>query len=492
MSGTITFNELPYDWRSPGTFVEVRPDYSNTAVADYPTRALLMVQMLSTGTAVAGVVQRVTRAADAVGLFGAGSVGAAMVAAFKAANPFSECHAVALADNGAGTQATYTITITGTATVAGVLALLIAGHRVAVPVATTDTPTTIAAAIVAAVAALPDLPVSAANSAGVVTLTAKHKGEVGNEINVRANWRMDDATPPGITVAIAAAVAGATNPNIATLISAVATEWYTDIVVPWTDATSLSALTTELARRYTATARLDAHGYVGFRGTFSALTTKGGSLNSPYLSAIGAKLAPQPGYVWAAALAGVAAQRLTDDPARQLRGLVLPEILPPAAADRFIETEADLLLRAGISTFTVAPDGSVALSRVITTYRTTVLGALDTAWLDIMVPKVLSRIRYDWTRHLALTYPRHKLAADGSVAGDMGGDGVVTPRRMRGSWGARYGLYEQRGWVEDGARMLAGSTFLIAAQDRSRMEAVQKVRIIGNLITLAAALEFEV
>jgi len=191
----------------------------------------------------------------------------------------------------------------------------------------------------------------------------------------------------------------------------------------------------------------------------------------------------------AAALAGVAAFQLADDPARQLRGLALPGIAAPAPADRFDETEQDLLLRAGISTVTIDADGTVRLDRVVTTHG----AAGDTArpWLDIMVPKTLSRIRWDWASYVSQLYPRHKLADDGSPAA-VATAAVVTPRRMHGSWAARCQLYEREGWIEGAAETVAQSRFERDASDRNRMNASQQVRVIGNLIVLAAALEFQV
>jgi phage tail sheath gpL-like len=186
----------------------------------------------------------------------------------------------------------------------------------------------------------------------------------------------------------------------------------------------------------------------------------------------------------------VASFHLTNDPARQLRSLALPGIIAPDPAARFTPLEQDLLLRDGVSVFDVNPDGTVRLARVITTYQTSPLAVEDTAWLDITVPKTLSRIRYDWSGYVSLTYPRSKLADDGSPAAEYS-DAVVTPRQMKGSWGARCALYERQGWIEDAARTVAESTFVRDGTDRNRLNAVQRVRVIGNLMILAASLQFE-
>lgn len=487
----ITFNEIPYDWLKPGTYVEVRANYDRVGLLPFPARALLMVQKLASGTAAAATLYRITQTDQGTALFGSGSIGEAMVTAFKKANKTSDVFAIALADAGAGVAAAGTLTFTGPATAAGSIALYIGDQRITVAVAANDTATQIATAVAAAMAAATGLPVTGAGVDEVVTLTARHKGVVGNMINLAVNSRVDDAMPAGVTCAVVAMTGGATNPDVQTLLDAIATEWFTDIVVPWDDSTNLAALAADLAARYQAMGKKDAHAYVGGYGTFGGLTTLGGLTNSPHISIIGAKKSPSAPWAWAASLGGVAAFQLADDPARQLRGLTLPGISAPVVGDRFTDDEQDLLLKGGISTFNVLTDGTVTLDRVVTTYKLSSLGATDRAWLDVMVPKTMTRIRYDWATYVTATYPRHKLADDDAIAAHNA-SAVVTPRRMLGSWAARCKQYERAGWIEDATATVAQSSFVRDADDRNRLNGSQQVRIIGNLMVLAAALEFQV
>lgn len=487
----IAFNEIPYDWLKPGVYVEVRPNYDRVGLAPFPARALLLAQKLAAGAATAGQLYRITRPEQGTALFGAGSIGDQMVRAWKRANKTSDVYAIALADNGAGVQASGSVTFTGPAQAAGTIALHVGDHRVLVAVANAATATQIGAAAAAALAAVADLPATAAAAAGVVTLTAKHKGVAGNHIHLAVNPRIDDAMPTGVTCAVAAMAAGAGNPVVQTLLDAIAAEWFTDIVCPWDDATNLAALAADLGERYLAMGKKDAHAYVGGRGTFGALTTLGGLTNSPHISIVGAKGSASPPWAWAAALAGVATYHLADDPARQLRGLALPGVGAPASADRFADEEQELLLRAGVSTFEALADGTVVIDRVVTTYKQSSLGAPDRAWLDVMIPKTLTRIRYDWASYVSATYPRHKLADDDSIQANNAAH-VVTPRVMHGSWAARCQLYERAGWIEGARETVAQSSFVRDATDRNRLNASQQVRIIGNLMVLAAALEFQV
>lgn len=485
----INFNEIPYDWRLPGTLVEVRPNYQNVGVLPIPTRVLLAVQKLAAGTAVVGQRYEITRAEDGTALFGAGSIGQQVARAFKKANRTNQVYAIALADAGGGVKAVGTVTFTGAGT--GTVAIWIMDRRVRFKVTSTMTVTQVAAAALAAVNADPDMPVVATAAAGVLTLTAKHAGESGNQIDVRLRKYDEDRLPGTLAAAVVAMTGGSGNPTMQTILDAVAADWYTDIVMPWDDDANLAALSSALADKYTALGKKDAHAYVGTRGTYGEVSTKGGLTNSPFITMIGHKKAYGAPWEWAANAAGIAAFQLTNDPARQLRSLVLPGISAPDPEDCYLDTERELLLRAGISTWTRLSDGSVVLERVITTYKVSNLGVNDTAWLDIMIPKTMTRIRYDWATYVTLLYPRHKLADDDSVAANNN-DAVVTPKRMHGSWGSRCKLYERQGWIEDAKRTVGESVFERDGTDRNRLNARQQVVVIGNLMVLAAALEFQV
>jgi phage tail sheath gpL-like len=485
----INFSEIAYDWRVKGTYVEVRPSYARRGLIPFPAKAILFVQKLAAGTATAGVKYEVTRPEDGTTLFGAGSIGQQMVRAFKKANKTNQVFAIALADDGAGVKATKTLTFTGAG--AGTIALYIQNRRVRYAATAAMNVTQHATAAAAAVNADADMSVVATSAAGVVTLTAKHAGEVGNHIDVRTRKTNEDVLPGTLAIAVADGVAGTGNPVVQTLLDAIVNDWFTDIAMPWDDATNLAALATDLAARYVAMGKKDGHAYVGLRGTYGQLGTKGGLTNSPYISPIGAKRAYDAPWEWAAQLCGVATFQTTNDPARQLGSLVLPGLTAPDEVDCFTETERDLLLRQGVSTFTRLVDGSVVLERVITTYKVTTLGVADDAWLDIMIPKVMTRIRYDWSSYVTQLYPRHKLADDDSVAANNN-DAVVTPRRMRGSWATRCKIYERRAWIEKASETIERSLFERDDSNRNRMNSQQPVIIIGNLINLMSALEFEV
>jgi len=399
---------------------------------------------------------------------------------------------IALAD-AAGTAATGSYAVTGTATAPGQVALSIAGTRVLVAVSAGDTNTAIAINAANLIATLSALPITAAAVSGSLNLTAKHVGVVGNSLDLEVTIRPDDALPPGITLAVTAMSGGVGTPTLATVLSTIASQWYTDIIVPWTDSATLAVLTAELARRYTATGRLDMMAWAGLTGSYaSQLTAIGGAVvNSPFLTLANWPNMIDPPWVTAAAVAAVGIFNLTNDPARQLKALAIPGLTAPLPANRIIETQENNFLNNGLSVFRYARDGSVMFHRQVTTAQQSSLGVPDYSWRDVMVAKTMTRIRWDWKTYLSLTYPRNKLADDGSIAAEYD-DTIVTPRRLGNAWRGRSRLYEQQGWIENSALTAASSVFARDTSDRNRVNARQRVQIIGNMMVFAGALEFEV
>ena len=494
MPQNIAFNEIPLDWRNPGVYIEVRANYSSVGLLPYPARALIIGQKLAGSLGLPLVASQLTRAEQAQALFGQGSIAADMASDWLTANPTSQVSILALADAGGSTKAVGSFVISGSPTANSTQYFYVAGRRVRMTINSGDTLAIITANVLAAFAAMSGsntLPVVATSAvAGTITLTARHGGVAANDIDLRTVLLDGDADTPGLTITVTPMSGGATNPDITPAISAIASDWYTHIVMPFNDSANMAVFNAELERRFGAMVRLDAHGFTAFKGTLGACGSFTAGMNGRLLSLIGGKNLVTPPWRWAGTLGAVAMFRLVADPGRQLRGIALPGMIGPAPADRFMDSEMDIQLRQGFSTFRVTADGAVVLERVITTYRTTPLGVPDTAWLDIMTPQVMSRIRYDWRNYLSVNYPNSKLADDGSVAAEYE-DTVVTPTRMRGSWAGRSKLYERQGWIENSAVTSAASIFVRDTTDRNRMNARQQVRIIGNLMVLAAALEFQ-
>jgi phage tail sheath gpL-like len=485
---TITFDQIPADWRVPGVYVEIAPDYGTLGVLAWPAKLLVIGQRLPTGSADDLALVQCTTAAAAAAAFGAGSLLEAQIAALRRANQTQDVWGIALPDDAAGVAATATVTLAGSPSRTAPLVIYIGGRRVRVAASAGETAAVVAARLAAAVNAA-GLIVSAAASGAVVTLTLRHKGDFGNDLSLLPGTD-DEAPPAGLTVTAGAFRDGAANPDLSAVWDVIGDEWFTDIVVPYADNANLASTDGWLEARYGAMGPRDAHAYLGWSGSFGALSAKGALRNSAFMSVIGAYGSPTPGWEWAAALAGRASFCLTNDPARHLRTISLPGIAAPPVEKRFTALEQDLLLRDGVSTWSVTSDGTVVLERVITCYQKAATGFDDPSWLDIVTPKTLSRIRYDWRAYLSLNYPRHKLADDGSPAAASGP--VMTPKLMHGVWAGRCAKYEELGWIEGAAETVRDSRFERDRSDRNRLNSRQKLRIIGQLMVIAGRLEFQV
>lgn len=495
----ITFDEIPLDWLEPSILMEIKPNYRNTGVLPYPTKACIVGHKLASGTLAPGQVVEIIRPEEAVAYFGLGSIGAEQVAAFRKANKTTPLFVTALADAGGAVKSTGALTFAGAMPAQPtVLRFKVAGYSLRITILPTDTVSTLATKLVAAITAATGICVTATAALGVATVTSRHGGEVGNDIDIRVDTR-SSTVPDGLTVTVTPMSGGAGNPVLQTALDTLANTWFTMVQHPWSDGTNMAAFAEWLRVRYLATSKLDAHGFVAKRGTYGQLGTFGALTNSPFISCMGLKASPTSSWVLSAAVCGLAAFHLTNDPARQLKSLVVPGIDAPEPADQFTETEQDLLLRTGISTFNHLADYTTTISRVITTYKTSALGTADRAWLDIMVPLTMSRIRYDWSAYVSLQYPRAKLLDDDSASGfvptddsEDAGASVVTPKRMHASWAARSRLYAQRVWIEGVDATIKESVFERADGDKDRLDARQQVRIVGNLMTFASSLEFQV
>lgn len=485
---TISFNEIDTGSLLPQTLVEVRALRGAGTVVGYPTSALILGVMNDGAPGAPGLPFRVTRLADVTARAGAGSPAEDMARDFLAANQSTELWMVLLAQPGSGTAAVATITLSGSVGAAGTVATYINDRRAAVNVTTSDTPASIAAALAAAANAVTGGPMTATASGAVVTLTAKSKGTLGNAIPVQQNLAQDDVTPSGLTVTIAAPSGGAGAVDVTAALNAIASTWFAYLVLPVTDATNLALVTAELERRYTATGHLDMIALAALPGTVSSLAAYGPARNCRFLAVQGMPVGmAQAPWRSAAQLTAQACFYLSQDPSRQLRTLPLAGMRQPPVP--FIDSERAILLKNGISTFLVNPDGTCAIERVVSTNTTDAAGVATQDWLDIMAAAVASRIRYDWRSYWDATYRRFKLAPDGSIAADNS-DNVVTPNAALASWAARCTLYERLGWIVDVAQTLPKCIAQFPPDgSRNRLQMRLVFKRIDNLMNTDVVLE---
>jgi phage tail sheath gpL-like len=474
--------------RVPAFYVRFSAQKAEQGPAIQSYRALIIGSRLLAGT-VPELVPKLATSADDVGrMFGRGSIIHRMAIGWFANNRRTEAWFLGLDEAGGATAATGTITIAGTFTKAGTLYVYVSGKRLLVSVLTSDTPTTVAAKVVAAINADDTLPVSAENAAGIVTCTAKNKGELGNAIDLRANYFPGEELPEGLTFAVVAMASGAGNPSLAPVWGVIGDEQYHVLAVPYTDSTNLSALDTELEGRWGPERAIEGFALAARKGTVSELVTFGDAQNSKHIACVGLDKPVSTLEETTGAVAGVTAREGQADPARHFATLSLEGIRAPAQVDRFTVAEQELLLHAGVSTFSVDSGGVVRLQRLVTMNQVNEAGAESTAFLDATTPLTLSYLRYSMRQLFASKYGRYKLADDGTRFG--AGQPIMTPALARAEVLGLFRAWEELGLVEGYDQFKQDLVVERDAQDPNRLNFLLSPDLINGFLVGAADLTF--
>jgi phage tail sheath gpL-like len=401
-SPNISFDSIPSSIRKPGKYAEFNTALAVRTLPGNRQKVLCLGQRLAAGTVVAGQVVDVFSDAEAATYFGRGSIAHRMVRAALRANPYMALQVIAADDAGASVAATNTLTVTGPATVAGVASISVGEDLVEVAYAVADTANVIAAALKAQFDNQPDLGVTATVALGVVTLTAKNKGTVGNHLKFAAKVTANS----GVAIAVTQPTNGATDPVAATLLAAVFAAGHDIIVCPWIDQTNLAALRDHLDSVGGPLEKRGAIGTYGWTGTLATGTTLANALNGKRLTYSLVPGAYAPAYEVGAKYAAVIASE--EDPARPLNGLPLGGLLAPPLANRLSRTEQENALYNGTTPTEVGPGEVVQIVRAITTYTKDPQGVADISLLDLTTIRSLDYGRKAIVDRLSLRFPRSK------------------------------------------------------------------------------------
>lgn len=502
---TLPFKTIPAGAaiRVPGVYAELDPSKANTAAI--VQRALIIGQITGSGAALPNVPLISAGPSDAKVQGGQGSMLAAMTAAYALNDSFGEKWYLPLADAGGSAAATGSIAFTGPATAAGVLAIYVGGNlsyygqpgAIQVPVTSGQNATAIGAAVAAAINAMPDLPVTATAATGTVTLTARNKGLVGNDLDIRLNYlgtAGGEVTPAGVGVVITAMAGGSINPTLTTALANLADKAFDFIVSPYTDATSIAAIAgflNDIAGRWSWQTQIYGHCFIAFRGTFSGLTTFGTALNDQHLSCAGFFDSPTPNYIVAAAVAGAAAVSVRADPALPIAGiggLAVQGVLAPPIQSRFNASLRNTLLFDGISTLKYDTTGQVYIEDLITTYQLNTSGQPDNSYLQIETLFQLVALLRGLRIYLATNYARAKLAADSARSALS--PSVTTPAIIRADLIGWYRAREAQGEAQQSDVFAAGLIVEINAANPSRVDILFDPILIQGLRILALLVQF--
>ena len=379
----------------------------------------------------------------------------------------------------------------------------IMGERISISISSTDTATTIAAAIAAAIQSYYNpqtgamLPYTATSAAGVVTLSCTHPGALGNEIDIYAPGYADNMFASSGVFTVAQTTAGSGNPTaLATTLASLADEAADVLVSPWSDSTSLGiyqAWSNDVSGRWSWARQAYGHVFCAAVGNLSGLTTLGLSLNDRHLTVCGWPTAgssgnPHPSYLVAAATAASLYPWLTDisygNISRAHQGKPLQDIKPPRDANVRLGgyNTRNALNKSGISTYEVAPDGTVMLSKIITTYQTNAAGLPDGVFRDVQrlfqVSEGLKFMRARWFDLFG------QKALAGSNPGALGV--IVTPADIKAGMVGVHAETCMRGIFQDNATFAKLLQVRINPDNPNRVDCFLPLESVNPLDILAA------
>lgn len=495
MSGSITVAGLSSSRKTPGVFLAVLLGGSPTSAGAVAKKILLIGNKITSaitgssptlsvaaGTQANAAPVFLASADQAATYFGRGSELHRMAKATFAQYPDALLYGCASVESG-GSAAIATLTFATNASAAFTVHLTVCGTPIDVPVASADTVTTIATAVANAINNLPDLPVTAQNSSGVVTVTAKHPGTRGNELRVRAQF-IDSAgnpteittsstTSPGATTGIWSDVSvvgsaykmsgGTTDATITAALAAIASTRYDRIALAFRDATALDAVAAQVDSMAGVTTQLRQQFVYGTAGTSGSATTLATGRNDSRGQCVWHYNSPTPAEEFAAQ---VAAARLIGDavvggihageasrPSANLDGTELATCATsPFAADAPTGTEIEAALNNGVTPLapSTARPGFCSLVRSITS-RSLDGGTQNYSVIDTSSVTVCDYVADDLQADIAAVFAGKNLASDTDDGSPPTAANVVTPSMVRARFAYKLGLYEEAGITRDAA-----------------------------------------
>lgn len=284
----ISFNNIPSDVRVPLFYAEMDNSAANSASASMRRLIVAQVNDDVSGPELGSLVL-VPSVALAKNIGGQGSMLASMYETWRKADPTGEVWCLPLL-NTEGAKAGAKVTLTGAATEAGLLNLYVGGMRVQATVVNGATAAQAATALSVKINATPDLPITAAVEAGVLTLSCKWSGASGNDIQLEFNRQgktNGEVIPAGLTAAVTAMTGGVGTPDQLKALAALGDEPFEFICMPWTDTATLDAWKAAMddsTGRWSWARQLYGHVYSAKRGTVGTLVAAGQLRNDQHIT----------------------------------------------------------------------------------------------------------------------------------------------------------------------------------------------------------------
>lgn len=484
---SITFKEIADNIKEPGYYAEIDGSLANIGLSGKESVGLIIGQKLESGSALVNQLYSAVDEDEVIELFGKGSEIHRQAKYFFNNNAYNLLKFIAV-EQKTGLAATYNLELTASAVKAGMLNLMIAENQVQIDIAEGDTAENIIAALIVAINAEAMNPVIASAIEAKPTeilLTAKHKGECGNKINIQLDYYKGQKTASGVKLVVKSVTEGSGNASLMETLAAIGDEYFTDAFSTYADDANLRLVRAFLEERFTALNCNEATFYFGFNGTFSECITKAAEINSLHIVLIPTiESISMPESVVGAAVGNIA-YRTQNIPGLQYRNMKLKGILPSNI--NFTFKERNLLLNNGVGTLKKDNSGNLYLNRVATTYLTKDNGVASETYLDLWYVKLVSYLRYSYLNYMAECFPCYKLADDDFEVAP--GQEVATPLVISGATIALAKIWLKAALIQDIAGFMARLKTIIHPSDGNRADQLLGPKLINNLIILAAKIQ---
>lgn len=399
----IEFDKIPNSIRKPSVLTEYNNKDAITTLPSNEQEVLIIAPMVG-GESAFTAPQKVFSDLEAESLFGAGSTAHLMVRQAIKNNPLIRLTVVGLKDHSAGVLAVGKVVFAGTVSYAGVVSVTIAGTAYEVSAAKGEAASKVVARLVNVINGASYCPVVASvESENTLKLTAKVKGEIGNEITLSTK-----NTATGLTLEKTDFAGGQRNAQIAPALASVAGTHYNVIISPFSDDENAQALRDHLEAVSAPIEDKPAIGVMGWRGTYATGTTLTSRLNSERITVGWYKGAVESNAMIAAGYGAIIAGE--EDPARPLNTLEIKGLSVVDDSQKPLFSEVNQALYHGLSPIEVVAS-RVQITRAITTYTKNVTNTDDPSYLDLTTIRTLDYVRKAIQTRQRLRFPRAKNSA---------------------------------------------------------------------------------
>ena len=401
MSENIEFDLIPSSIRNPGVYTEYN---TKNAVSTLPTneQEVLIIAPMTKGDVEFTKPQRIFSDIQAGELFGYGSWAHLMSRIAIRNNALIRLSVVGLKDSRSGIAASASLVLTGRATSQGVVKITIGSEDYKVAVAKSETAEDVANRLNAVINGEPDCLVSSSVDEGNLTLTAKCKGELGNEIYLQGTNTVRD-----MHLEVRSFESGAENASLEDALASVAGQHYHIIISPFVDDKNVALLSEHVETVSSPIEKKPAIAVLGWRGTMSSGTTFTEKINNGRVTVGWYKHSLDSCALIAAGYGAVIAGE--EDPARPLNTLEIKGLYETDASDKPLFSESNQALYHGLTPITVV-NHKVRIKRAISTYTKSATNTDDPSLLDLTTIRTLDYTRKAIEQRIALRFPRSKLS----------------------------------------------------------------------------------